>query len=707
MAIRYNGHMTTHNYTREEIESLIIELKSAVEAYYTVDGVSSLTDEEFDIKQDALEAVIDTSEAADFRHDILLLIGGGDPSLGAEISGETITHKIPMLSLGKAKTEDELRKYLERVSAAVPDGVAKGFKIQMKLDGFAMSARYERGRLVSLATRGDGEQGEDVSYLADRSCGKLSVIGLPATIPGGGDYEIRGELFLTETQFSNVNSERIKILGSEFKNSRNAVVGLMSKARTGLLFPAEFTFATYGVYVDDVLVDIDSLNLGVETVRELTAKAVDGKCKIENLASVDEAIKAVNEFGKLRSEGFEYPTDGVVVKPMAEKDLNEILGFTSHHPASQIAFKYPAPTAESTILDIVLSVGKTGRVTPTASIAPADLMGTEIRNVSLHNFSWIADRDIRIGSKVLVTRANDVIPYIKAVVSNPSDSTPVVQPVDCPSCGSVLVAENNENPARTLRCTNLDCESRDMFAIRSAVGKDFLNIDGMSVATINSLTEDGTLKNISDLYDLTLSKLSESTMGFSENGNPRRLGEKRAQNILDHIEMSKTLPLDKLMSSLSIQSLGRRASKQLIAYFGTFEAIRAASAEEISQVDKFGEVKARLTHDGLRVKAAMIDKMIAAGVQFDKPEPASEGVESGSGLLTGLSFAISGPVPSPFSNRGVWVDYIEKNGGEFHSSPKADTSFMVADKDGTSSKIAKARKLGVEFITHEDFTLKF
>lgn len=681
------------------ISSVADELIAASKVYYEGTEDPILTDAEFDEKQAFLATMVDSITDMELLTKVQAILEG-ELNLGAELLiSDEVTHVVPMLSLAKANSEEQLKKFLEKML----DSGAKGFKLQLKLDGFALSARYEDGVLQELSTRGSGEVGENSSFLLDAE--GVTIVGLPRVIDQKGSVEIRGELFFTEAQFADANAKRVAQTGEPFKNSRNAVVGLRLKASRGLDFPVEFSFAAYGAWAGKRPLELSAISGdNFDTVEALTLRELDGKAAISifDLPTVEIVLESVSALGDL-IDGFDAPNDGVVVKPSNEAQLLAELGNSSHHPASQIAYKYPTPSFPTELLGITFSVGKTGKITPRGQLKPVDVMGTIIGSVSLHNYDWMAERDIRVGSTVAVTRANKVIPYISAVLHNPDDAVKPVIPTTCPACGGDLLSEDGVWPPKTLRCTDMDCPSRDIFSILNAVSKGSLDIDGMSGATVEYLHEIGKLNTVADLYSLTMEDLKDSTFGYSTSGNPRKLGEKRAQHILDHIEASKTLPMVRILTALSIQTLGNRASKALVKHFGTIEAIRSATVSEIAAIDKFGEKKAQLIINGLDHRSAVIDAMISAGVTF----PEAEQAESSGDTLAGLSFAISGPVPAPFPNRGAWVEFIEANGGAFHSGPKATTSYMVADSAGSSSKVVKAKELGVEFLTAEEFTARF
>lgn len=676
--------------SRHETESLIAELKQASQDYYQDGNDSGLTDEEYDAKTEYASTLVDSYpelfEAGTDGYAVL----ENEVAAGTTVDTDTaVEHKVPMLSLGKAKTEDEIYAYTARARA----GGAKEFMLQAKLDGFAVSVRYVDGVATSLATRGDGALGEDATHLL--TADNLTIAGLPRTISNEGEVEIRGEIFFTDAQFASANSERIKYGEPLFKNSRNAVSGLQKRALKGIPFKVDFTFSAYMLLVDNVFRDLADLDASVETVSHLTSTQAP-KATLSGLKTDDELMTAIHEFGEVR-KGFSIPTDGVVVKPVNEGELMMSLGSNSHHPISQIAFKYPSVIRETEVLAIDLTVGKTGRVTPVARVRTVDLGGWETSNASMHNFNWVDERGIRVGSTVMVTRANDVIPQVVAVVSQGEASTALEVPTECPVCGSTLVASGDYSPPKLIQCKNYDCTSRILFSLRTACGRNYLDIDGLSGVLLTELAEAKVLDSVADLFSLTTESMQDIVLGHTDKGNPRKLGKIRAEKIVKRVEEAKTKPFVKLLASLGIEGLGRTSSKILVGEYGTLAAIRNASVEDISTLDNLGEVRAESIVSGLARMSDTIDLMIKRGVEFEDPE-----VETGS-RLKGLSFAISGPVPAGYGNRQAFVDFIESEGGAFHSAPKATTSYMIADEAGTSSKVKKAKTLGVNFVTADDF----
>lgn len=676
--------------SRDETEALIAELKQAAQDYYHDGKDSGLTDEEYDAKVEYASTLVDSfPDLFDEGTDGYALLDN-EVAAGTSPSQENpVRHAVPMMSLGKAKTEDEIIAFTKRART----GGAKEFMLQAKLDGFAVSARYSDGEVYELSTRGDGVIGEDATHLLTAK--NFSIVGLPRTISNTGEVEIRGEVFFTDSQFDKANKERVAYGEPRFKNSRNSISGLQKRAILGIPFKVEATFSAYTLLIDSEFADLTELDDNVETITHLTREQAP-KAKLNGLKTDAELMGAIRAFGDIRDD-FTIPTDGVVVKPKNEGELLQTMGSNSHHPISQIAFKYPSVKKETEILAIDLSVGKTGRITPIARIVPVDLDGYETANASLHNFNWVDQKGIRVGSKVMVTRANDVIPQVLTVLSQGDNSTPVKVPTNCPVCDSKLVHSGKYNPPKLLQCKNYDCPSRLLFMLKTACGRNYLDIDGLSGILLTELVNTRVISQFDDLFTLTVDSMKDVVLGYTSKGNPRKLGEVRAKKIVKRIDEAKTKPFVKVLASLGIEGLGRSASKILIDHYGSLDAIRHASVEDIAELENLGEVRAKSIVAGLKRMSPVIDRMIAAGVEFEDPE-----VEKGT-RLEGLSFAISGPVPEGYGNRQAFVDFIESEGGAFHSSPKDGTSYMIADESGSSSKVKKAKSLGIEFVATSSF----
>ena len=772
--------MSTSPITREQTEDLIQLLIKASQAYYSGDE-PVMSDAEFDSKQSLLQEVCDTGEYSKLfteGSDGWRVLGHGDVLLGASMNNQTgsvtdtststnrsvarfrreVTHVPPMLSLQKMKTEDALKSFIGKTS----EHGAESFKLQLKLDGLAVSAVYgSEGDIKLISTRGNGTTGEDCTYLSDPETTGLFINFMPAGIdmstlasrtPAFGnsskvsEFEVRGEVLFIGDQFEKASQARQEAGGEPFSNPRNAGAGLVNRAAKGLGFSAEMTFVVYSVLVDGEYVDAttSSSNGGLKTWMSrngfLTADELtgihSGQIKVSELNDSDEVMISIRSLGTVL-DSLPFEADGVVIKPVNEAAMLDSMGSTSHHPLSQAAWKYPAQQAVSTVRSIEFTVGRTGRITPVAVFDPTPLDGTVVSKASLHNMNHLSNLDIRVESTVIFEKANEIIPQIVSVVSSPENSESIPVPSSCPVCNTTLDYNDKDKvwPPRTMTCTNSKCPSRTFQVVINAVKRDNLDIDGLGPSVVEALGESGLVSSVADLYKLDEITLAALQTGTSSTGSPILLGAVRASKIISQIEKSKNLPLSRLLSSLGIPQIGRRASRKIAEHFGTIDIILAASTEELSQVPTLGDKRAEILYEGLQANIEVISTMRGLGVLFtpdqsshvsretsasdvsmtttnlldDSSEQEDEVAitEENQSPVAGLSFSISGKVPEPFSNRNEMVDFIESNGGEFHSSPKASTTYMIADPQGGSSKIAKAHRHKVQFISPEEFTEQF
>lgn len=774
--------MSTSPITREQTEDLIQLLIKASQAYYSGDE-PVMSDAEFDSKQSLLQEVCDTGEYSKLfteGSDGWRVLGHGDVLLGASLSNKTdsdsdtdnstsasgsasrsrreVTHVPPMLSLQKMKTEDALKSFIQKTS----EHGAESFKLQLKLDGLAVSAVYDSdGDLTLISTRGNGTTGEDCTYLSDPESTGLFINFMPAGIdmstlashvPTSGEsskvseFEVRGEVLFIGNQFEKASQARQNAGGEPFSNPRNAGAGLVNRAAKGLGFSAEMTFVVYSILIDGEYADAttSSSNGGLKTWMSrngfLTADELtgihSGQIKVSELNNSDEVMISIRSLGTVL-DSLPFDADGVVIKPVNEAAMLDSMGSTSHHPLSQAAWKYPAQQAVSTVRSIEFTVGRTGRITPVAVFDPTPLDGTVVSKASLHNMNHLSNFDVRVGSTVMFEKANEIIPQIVLVVSRPENSKSIPVPSSCPVCNTVLDYDDKDGvwPPRTMTCTNSKCPSRTLQSVVNAVKRDNLDIDGLGPSVVEALGDSGLVSSVADLYGLDEATLAALQTGTSSIGSPVLLGSVRASKIVDQIEKSKSLPFSRLLSSLGIPQIGRRASRKIAEHFETIDNLLAASIDELSQVPTLGGKRAEILYEGLQANREVISTMRSLGVLFT-PDQGSRvsretsadntsgdssesndnnlGQEGGAistsrnqSSVAGLSFSISGKVPEPFINRNEMVDFIESNGGEFHSSPKASTTYMIADSQGSSSKIVKAHKHNVKFISPEEFTKQF
>ena len=669
------------------VEQLIEELTQAAKAYYQEDKVL-MTDAEYDTKIEYLEELV-SKGALELTGDLSELLQ--TVSAGSEPEGTVVYHDYPMLSLGKAKNTDELKAYHNRLV----NGGATGFTLQMKFDGLALSAKYEKGKLTQLATRGDGVRGELLNHLINHD--EVSVLGLPKTIDTDKSFELRGELYITDAQFEVINKNRKEVTGEAFSNSRNAATGIVKRSIGGMGYEAELTFTAYSAYKNGEQIDIYSVdnNEEISKVVEVTEAEVKrlstdelklDSCTIKS-TNLKDLEQAVETFGVLRQQ-FGVPTDGVVIKPINELEMLKKMGYTSRYPIAYIAFKYPGAKATTVVEEITVSVGKTGRLTPQARVRPVEVDGVIITNLTCHNYSWLSEMGIREGATVAVTRANDVIPAIDTVIDKGPNSA-VKIPTHCPECGEKLKGDGTN---KTLTCENQECPSRLLYYMKSIVGRNFLYLEGLGDVALEALVSKGVLTSVVDLFKLTEDILATAPTGTTSTGNVRLLGKGNAKNIMKSIERAKVdTDSNKLLASLNFEGMGPGTAKRLIAHFGGIVEVLNVQPEDLTQVNQVGQsLVASFARHQKRAKG-QLSELVELGVKINDPIQAEDNVEKKG------TFSVSGGVEG-FANRNDFVAHMESLGWEFHRSPKKTTDVLFADPNGTSSKIKKARANGTKII---------
>ena len=674
----------------EDILKLTDELKQAADAYYQGNN-TTMSDEEYDAKIEHLEQqleLIDQDENKEATDDVIEAIEKVlyTVSAGSEPKGNIVIHDYPMLSLAKADDEDSLKRYHTRLV----NGGAKGFSIQAKLDGLALSAKYVDGELTQLATRGDGVKGESLSHLINHK--EVDIVGLPINIDNKENLEVRGELYITNSQFVEINKARSSVTGENFAHSRNAAVGITKRSMSGLGYNAELSFTAYSAHKDGKQIAFDEIDGEISRVDKLTLNEVEANsklksCKIESV-SFDDLKKLVDEIGVAR-EKFNIPTDGIVIKPTNDLEMLDKMGYTSRFPIAYIAYKYPGEKATTVIEEITVTVGKTGRLTPQARVKPVTIDGVTITNVTCHNYSWLNEMGIRVGSTVAITRANDVIPAIDVVIDKgPNDS--IKPPKSCPECDGDLLSDGTEFP-KTLSCGSSTCPSKLLHYMKSVVGRAYLYIEGLGHVAIEALVREGVLTSAVDLFKLTEDELAKIPTGETSTGNVRMLGAGNAKNIMKSVERAKeNTDSNKLLASLNIDGVGPGTAKRLIDHFGGIKDVLEVDVDRLSEVNQVGSTLIESFRKHQNRALSELNELIELGVKINDPEKKGNVEYKG-------TFSVSGSV-NGFANRNEFVEHMEKLGWEFHKSPKKTTDVLFADPNGTSSKIKKARDNGTKII---------
>lgn len=665
--------------TQTDFDSQVTLAHAAATAYYNaaneaVSGDDLMSDAEYDDLVGQIEAALELHPewANEKSHAVLNMVAGG-----TAISGD-VTHLEPMLSLTKVVTTDDVNGAIAKFGAVI---------IEPKLDGLAVRAVYEGGRLVQVVTRGDGLTGEDITERV--LSGKTSrVLGLPADVVTG-DFEVRGEVFMSDADFEFSNRNRTEAGKPAFVNQRNGAAGALRKADA--TYDTALSFAAY-----DVTGYSDEPNYSDRMTTLLTGTGIKAAMFLTDLPR--DPRDAMDHLDTHRAT-LGYPIDGCVIKADADT-IRRSLGMGSRAPKWAVAYKYEAEAATTVVHDIELALGRTGRLSLRARVEPTFVGGTTVTYASLHNVGWLIEQDIRIGDTVVVKRANDVIPRVESpdLSQRPAGSVAWVPPTGCPQCG-----EPFDKSTELWRCVTPECST--LGRITYAAARDCLDIEGMSTAVATALVETGRVSNIADLFTLTTDELTSLVLGTTKTGSPRRLGASNATKISAEIERAKTQPLNRVITSLGMRKTGRTMGRRLANQFGTMEALRTASVEALCEVEGVATGKAQSIHDEVRAMATVIDALAVAGVNMGTEVVVEDTAPAtGTNALDGMSVVVTGKVTGPLAglSRNDMNELIEAHGGKASGSVSAKTGLLVcAEPSGT--KFDKATALGVTIVTPEKF----
>ncbi|MBO0841806.1 MAG: NAD-dependent DNA ligase LigA [Nocardioides sp.] len=658
-------------------DALVEQLTAAAAAYYD-SSTLTMTDAEYD---DGVAQVADLlaehPEWASEASGALL----GEVAAGQSAGGD-VTHPTRMLSIdkvtlpqtGDAEGRDEVFADVTEFTTKIGEHVA----VEPKMDGLAVRAAFERGRLVLAATRGDGSTGEDITDRVRRG-----ISGLPVEVDGFSG-EVRGEVYMTTSDFERANELRVAGGDRPFVNPRNGTAGALRKSGD-VAMPMHF--AVYDLSGDGAESSHVERMTYAATLGFGTALTVVGPVGVQVVGPGDvrAAVEAIEE----ARPGLDFEIDGVVVKADRDDDRGR-LGEGSRTPYWALAVKFPAEEASSVVEAIEVSVGRTGRLAVRARITPTFVGGTTVTYATLHNAPWVVEQGIGVGSKVVLKRAGDVIPRITAPLDTEAnkDVAPWVPPETCPKCG-----EPWNKSSLLWRCETPSCGLVN--AVDYWASRDAMDIEGLGGAVAEKLVDQGLVNDVADLYSLTVEQLATLAMGTTSTGNVRLLGEANATKIHKNLEASKQQPFNRVITGLGMRMTGRSVGRWLAREFPTMERLRAASVDEIAEIDKMGQIKAQAVADGLERMSDVIDRLAAAGVNMG-----SEPERTGHLPLDGMTFVVSGSVPG--YNRTTAQEAIEAAGGKATSSVSKSTTGLITDET-TTSKAKKATQLGIPIIDPGDF----
>lgn len=582
---------------------------------------------------------------------------------------EKVTHTVQMGSLQDVFSKEQVIQFGDKCREELGNDTA--FTVEPKIDGLSVSLEYINGEFVRGSTRGDGFIGEDVTenLKTIRSIPRKLKEDIPM-------LEVRGEVYMPRSSFEAL-VEQQEIDGEKpFKNPRNAAAGSLRQKDPKITAKRKLDILIFNIQQSEGI-EFSSHRESLDKLRQLGFKVVDDY----EVHSNDEMCGCIDNIGNSRDK-FPYDIDGAVVK-VDDLEQREALGATAKYPRWAVAYKYPPEEKETTLLDIEVSVGRTGAITPTAVFEPVILAGTTVSRAVLHNQEFITEKDIRIGDVILVRKAGEIIPEVLKSVRHGDNSVPYRLPEKCPVCGTEAVRYEDE---AALRCPNTECPAQQYRNIIHFCSKGAMDIDGMGPAVISALLEKGLISTAADIYSLKPEQIAELD----------RMGEKSAANLINAIEKSKSAPLDKVIFALGIRNIGAAAAKLLCDKFGDLDAIMSASAEEIAEIDGFGGIMSENTANAFREPhfIHLINSLRAAGVKMKYEKKVNDD------RFAGLTFVLTGTLPT--LKRDEAKKIIESFGGKASGSVSKKTDYVLAGEEA-GSKLTKAQELGIKIISEDDF----
>lgn len=656
-----------------EADKLRREIRHNEYLYYVLDA-PEITDAEYDrmmVRLRELEARYPDSIPADSPTQ---RVGGRASSQFTEVR-----HLEPLLSLGNVFSAEELRAFDERVRSGLPAGSKVEYVMEPKIDGLACSLIYENGKLVRAATRGDGVVGENVTA----NVRTIRSIPLTLKVPEGEAVpellDVRGEVYMPRQAFMRLNEQRAERGESEFANPRNAAAGSLRQLDPQVTASRSLSFFAY------YLVGEGAQPKHSESLALLARYGFKVSENYKVVENIDEAIKYIGDFNELR-QSLSYDTDGAVIK-VNDVYQQRILGATGKDPRWATAYKYPPEQAETTLEDIDWRVGRTGVLTPTAVLTPVKLSGSVISRATLHNEDFIRAKDIRIGDRVIINKAGEIIPEVLRVVveKRTGDEKEVEIPNVCPECGWRVERQGEE---AAIRCTNPHCPALGREGLIHFVSRDAMNIDGCGPSVINALLDAGLVRDAADLYSLRKEDLLKL----------ERMGEKSADNLLAALTESKKNELDKLLFALGIRHVGAKVARILATEFGSMEKLQQAQPEELAQIRDIGDKIAESAVTWLNVPANidLVERLAAAGLTMTFTPPASQEDNP----FFGKTLVFTGTMPT--LGRAEAKTMAQDVGAKVSGSVSKKTDYVIAGAEA-GSKLEKAQQLGVTVIDEAEF----
>ena len=651
-----------------DIEKRIAELNELLtkygHAYYVLDN-PIVSDADYDILYNELVALEEQHPSLIYPTSPTQRVGG-QPLAGFQ----KVTHTTPMLSLSNAFNEDDLRDFDRKIRQAIGDDFS--YVCELKIDGLAISLRYEEGVFVQGATRGDGTIGEDIT------ANLKTIRAIPLRLPEAVSIEVRGEAYMPKKSFNQLNEKRAENGEELFANPRNAAAGSLRQLDPKIAASRNLSTFIYSIGGNGESYGIDGHGEMLDYLEKL---GFPSNKEREKCATIEDVLTFINKWTDERPN-LAYEIDGIVIKVDRYAHQDE-LGFTAKSPRWAIAYKFPAEEVTTTLLDIELTVGRTGVVTPTAILAPVLVAGTTVGRASLHNEDLIREKDIRLGDTVVVRKAGDIIPQVVSVVleQRPEDAVPYAMPENCPVCEGVLVRLETDV---ALRCVNPLCAAQIAEGVKHFVSRNAMNIDGLGEKVVEQLLRENYIQDIADLYHLQVEQLVVL----------ERMGQKSATNLVEAIEKSKENSLEKVVFGLGIRHVGEKAAKILSEHYETVDALMEATEADLTNIHEIGDKMAQSIVAYFKDEASksLINRLKEVGVNMAYKGKKVQ-VAVGDSVFAGKTVVLTGKLEQLTRNEAK--EQIEALGGIVTGSVSKKTDIVIAGEDA-GSKLAKAESLGIE-----------
>lgn len=653
---------------KARVQELRELLNKANQAYYQ-EALPFISDKEFDEKLKELQ----TLESEFDLHEP----DSPTKRVGGEVSSnfETVQHPVPLLSLDNTYNEDELNDFDGRVKKILGHD-NYDYMVELKFDGASIRLRYENRKFVLGATRGDGQQGDDITN------NLKTIQDIPLELPEQAPdiVEVRGEAYMEREAFARLNERREEEGLNVFANPRNSTAGSLKMQDPKAVAQRPIRFFAF----DLILENEDESLTQFKKAELLQEFGIPVSEHYRICSKIDEVHAIIQEWDDLRHK-LPYETDGVVIK-VNQSHYRDQLGTTSKFPRWAIAYKFEAEQATTRINDITLQVGRLGTITPVAELEAVELAGTTVKRASLHNEDEIRRKDIRIGDTVVVEKAGEIIPQVINVV-NPDreDRNPPFRfPENCPACDSELIKYEDEV---AWRCVNPTCPPQVRIRIEHFASRDAMDIEGLGESVVDQLVSAGLIQTYADLYELQKDQIRDL----------ERMAEKSAQNLIDAIEKSKEQPYERVIYALGIRFVGKTVAKDLAKAFKSMEQLQSVTESDLEAVDSIGPRIAESVVSFFRndKNRQIVDTLKAHGLQFELEEE-----ELASNIFEGKKFVLTGSLPT--LTRKEATELIEKHGGKTASSVSGNTDYVLAG-ESAGSKLDKAKKLGVPVLDEENF----